>query len=448
MKNLKFQLAASKKSNKSKDYFNILFFLTLISYLNLKNSYFLLLSSYMKNNNKYKMRSETSALGVKNKLTTFFAIFLLIISFIFLCSNFINIEKKISFYDYNSKNIFPDSKNLNSNIIIFKSNINISDYKIKTNCKNNLKFLWEKKDLYFFNFTLLDPNCDNPIFILSNWKEDFEKTKFELNIEKKSEIFLNVVDYSNNDLLKINRKILTEIQKYSKYKKIFQKSLANIKKNRFYKELIYKQNIINSIINRRSKKYEVPVKGYKIATWLNVIPNAGRPYRNEYTDWIHHWWDIIAPKWTPVSAIDDWVIIRVVENFDFEDISNMKKTWEISYTQKLRNLDILRWQQVWLKTSKWDVIFYSHLTIIYDNIKEWTFIKAWDNIWTIWKTWVPDKDYTNFHLHFPIMKNPYILNKVWKYSYEDIMAWDWYLKWETPDDIIIKQKNIFIEEAF
>jgi len=385
---------------------------------------------------------------MKKILITFFVTISLCFGVSFIYANFINFEKNISFYDYSSKNIFPDNEKLNTNIIIFKSNTNISDYKIKTNCENKLKFLWEKQNLYFFNFTLLDKNCENPEFELTNWKQNFEKTKFELNIEKKSYIFLDVVDYSNTNLLKISKDILEQIKKYSRYEKNYTKNINTIKKNRFYKELIYKHSIIDDILKNRWKKYKVPVKGYKIATKLNEIPNAARPYRSHYTDWIHHWWDIIAPKWTTVSAIDDWVIIRVVDDFDFEDINKIVKEWEISDIQKLRNLDILRWKQIWLKTSKWDVMFYSHLTIIYDNIREWTFIKAWDNIGTIWSTWVPDKDYTNFHLHFPIQKNPYIIDKATKYSYEDIMAWDWYLKWQTPGEIIKNQKDIFVKEAF
>lgn len=385
---------------------------------------------------------------MKNKLLKFFAIFSLIIGIIFLCTNFITFNKNITFYKVVSENIFPDSENLNSSIIIFKSNTNISKYKIETKCNHIFEYLWEKNRLYLFNFKLLDNKCENPKFYLSDWNKKIESTNFELNIEKKSDIFLNFVDYSNEELLKINQKLLSEITKYSKYKKINKSSLSKIKKNRYYKELIYKKNILKNILERRSKKYENPVKWYYIATWLNVIPNAGRPYRSNYTDWIHHWWDIISPEWTTVSAIDDWVIIRVVEDFDFEDINNIIKEWEISYTQKIRNLDILRWKQVWLKTSKWDVMFYSHLNLIYENIKEWVYIKAWENIWTVWKTWVPDRDYDNFHLHFPIQKNPYDIKKINKYSYEDIMKWDWYLKWLSPDEVIKQQNDIFVKEAF
>ena len=386
---------------------------------------------------------------MKNKLTTYFAIFFLVIGLLFLCSNFIDFNKKISFYDYDSKNIFPDSTKLNKNIIIFKSNTDISKYKIKTSCNNKFKYLWEKNDLYIFTFKLLDNNCENPVFILSDWKESFEKTKFELNIENKYNIYSQLIDYSDKNLSKLLEKTKIEKNNYSKYKKIFNKSLFNIKKNRLYSEINYKLDILKEIIERRKLKYDNPVPWYKITTKLNQIPNAGRPYRDNYTDWIHHWWDIMAPEGTPVSAIDDWIIIRTVENFDFEDIdSNIIKEWEVDKTQKLRNLDILRWQQVWLKTTKWDVMFYSHLSKIYDNIEEWTFVKSWEKIWEIWKTWVPDKDYQNIHLHFPIMKNPYNKDKINNYSYEDIMAWDWYLKGLNPDVVLKEQKNIFVNNAF
>ena len=78
---------------------------------------------------------------MKNKLLTFFAIFSLVIGLIFLCTNFINFNKNITFYKIVSENIFPNSKNLNSSIVIFKSNTNISKYKIETKCNNNFKYL-------------------------------------------------------------------------------------------------------------------------------------------------------------------------------------------------------------------------------------------------------------------------------------------------------------------
>lgn len=363
----------------------------------------------------------------------------------FVFGNFINFDKNISFIDWNTKNIYTDSKRLNTTLLVFKSNIDISNYSLKTSCENYFTYIWVKKDLYFFNFKLKDNNCFNPNFILKNEKEIFSETSFKLNIKRESDIFSLLIDYNNEDLNKLKIKIDNKIKKYLIYRSVSDNNddFWLLKKQRLLKELEYKQRILVSILNRREFKYNSPVKWYKIPTNLNIIPNSWRPYRDHYTDGIHHGWDIVAPIWTTVSAIDDWVIIRVVKDFSYEDISKIIKDGDVTYVQKLRNLDILRWNQIWLKTSKWDVMFYSHLQDVFDWMEEWTLIKVWDDMWTVWKSWVPDKNYTNYHLHFPIQKNPYDIEKAWKYSYEDYMAWDWYLKWLNPTSVIEWQKEIF-----
>ena len=380
---------------------------------------------------------------MKKILLTFFVIFFLIFWGYFAFAKYFN-SWKITLYKTITENIYPDSKKLNYSIIIFKSEKDISWFKIKSSCKNKNNFITQKDNLYFFKFTLLNNLCEDNTFYLTNWKKDF--LKFNLNIIKKSDIFNNYSDYSDKWLKQVKKWLEEEINRFYKKNKI---NKQNIYSKRIYQELIYKKSILENILKRRKLKYENPVIWYKITTKLNQIPNAGRPYRSHYTDWVHHWWDIMAPEWTPVEALDDWIIIRVVSWFDFEDIaSNIEEKWFISKTQKLRNLDILRWQQVWLKTTKWDVVFYSHLSKIYDNIKEWVFVKVWEKLWEIWKSWVPDRDYKDIHLHFAIMKNPHFENKIWNYTYQDIMAWNWYLKWLNPDEVLKKQKNIFIEEAF
>jgi len=70
------------------------------------------------------------------------------------------------------------------------------------------------------------------------------------------------------------------------------------------------------------------------------------------------------------SAIDDGIIIRIKRNFKYEDLSKIVKGNKISDTQKLRNLDLLRGNQVWLKTTKGDVMFYSHLKKVESELKE------------------------------------------------------------------------------
>lgn len=350
---------------------------------------------------------------------------------------------KVSFYDYNSKNIFPNSPKLDTNIIIFKSDTNITKYKIKSDCKNSFNYVWKQRNLYFFKIKILEDKCEKPNFVLTNWKKDFDNTFFSLDIKSDYYIFGSIIDYSNTKLKNFDINIDNKIKEYSKYSNVKTKTFYEVKRQRIYNELKYNKAILSNIIDKRKNNYAIPVKWYEISEELNEIPNAGRPYRNHYTDWIHHWWDIMAPIGTPFFAIDDWIIIRVIKDFVFEDLSKIKKEWEITKTQKMENLDMLRWNQVWLKTSKWDVIFYSHLSKVYDWIEVWKLIKVWDYIWEIWKSWVPDKNYTNIHLHFPIQKNPYSLEKAWKYTFEDYMFWDWYLKWLPLKEVIEKQKDIF-----
>jgi hypothetical protein len=111
--------------------------------------------------------------------------------------------------------------------------------------------------------------------------------------------------------------------------------------------------------------------------------------------------------------------------------------------QKITNLDILRWNQVWIKTAKWDVVFYSHLNDVYSHIKEWVIVRKWELLGTIGVSGIPGKNYTDYHLHFTIHKNPYTIEKVGKYDYEDYMRWDWYFKGQSKSNVLKYQNEIF-----
>ena len=217
--------------------------------------------------------------------------------------------------------------------------------------------------------------------------------------------------------------------------------LLNLQVDRRILELEYQKSFLDEIITSRKEKYIIPVEWYKLPTKKSKIPNTWRPYRHLYTDWIHHSWDIDTPFDEEVIALDDWKIVRIVNNWEWSDFSKLKYN-NLSYENKLNNLDILRWNQLWLKTSKWDVVFYSHLNKIYD-INEWDLVKKWQKLWTIWISWVPDKNYKDYHLDFSIQKNPYLKDKVWKYTFMDYMKWDWYFKWKSLKYILDNQNSIF-----
>jgi hypothetical protein len=193
----------------------------------------------------------------------------------------------------------------------------------------------------------------------------------------------------------------------------------------------------------RNSKYLIPISWNNLPQKFSKIPNSPRPYRSSYTDWIHHWWDFDTDFRHDVRAIDSWVIVRIVSNFKFDNLQKIKHWKNLTYYEKLKNLDILRWNQVWLKTSRWDVAFYSHLDYIEPSLKVWSFVNKWEIIWKVWITWVPDKSYKDYHMHLPIHKNPHYKAKVWKYSIDNYMKWDWYYKWKSFDYILQHQEELF-----
>jgi len=77
-------------------------------------------------------------------------------------------------------------------------------------------------------------------------------------------------------------------------------------------------------------------------------------------------------------ALDDGIIVRVVNDFDASDLSRIIYGENLSEEQKLKNLDLLRGKQVWLKTMKGEVVFYSHLDTIPSSITEGSFVSQGD----------------------------------------------------------------------
>lgn len=69
------------------------------------------------------------------------------------------------------------------------------------------------------------------------------------------------------------------------------------------------------------------------------------------------------------------MIVRIVEHFDASDFSRIEYAKDLSETQKLKNLDVLRGKQVWLKTMKGEVVFYSHLDTIAADLQEGMMVK-------------------------------------------------------------------------
>lgn len=350
-------------------------------------------------------------------------------------------KAKIKKIETLGKNIFLDDKKLSSTYIFYTSLNDISKYELKSSCKISSKFSWKTWDKYSFKITYLD-NCFYGLTYLESPDSTvLRDSKIKLKVFNRSKLFDFYVDRNNSSLNSIKSNIESNILKLKKQN--FQNSLLNLQIKRRILELEYHKNFLDEIFTSRNQKYISPVENYRISNEKNKIPNAWRPYREHYTDWIHHWWDIMAPLWTNVIALDDWKIIRIVKDFSYNDLNKINRKTNLSLEDELNNLDILRWNQVWLKTSSWDVVFYSHLSEIKKNLKVWDIVNKSSFLWKIWNSWIPDRNYTKFHLHFSIQKNPYLKNKVWKYTFTDYMKWDWYFKWKSLKYVMENGKNVF-----
>ena len=365
-------------------------------------------------------------------------------SLVFGAWDFFDTETKV--YFQLSNNIYTDSLELRSTKVVFQSDLNLNNLKLDSTCNIYSKNISQKNDLYLFDIRVLDNTCrDRYVFLKNDTGEVIAQVK--LNIKSEYRLLSGFLDYSTSKL-EIFRNALDnrmlELWKYREYSKdLWIDYYSFLEKNRVFLEVEYTRNIINSILEWRVLKYSIPVEWKKLSAHYNKIPNSWRPYRASYTDGIHHGWDIDTKLWEQVVSLDDGIIVRVVSEFEFNDLNALTKTEDLSYEEELRNLDILRGKQVWLKTMKWDVVFYSHLDDVFTNIEEGVTVKRGQPLWTVGITGIPDKAYNDFHLHFPIHKNPFDEQLAGKYDYVDYMKWDWEFKWKTSDHILKHQYEVF-----
>ena len=350
--------------------------------------------------------------------------------------------------NFNEDIIIGDSS-LSSTVIAIKTNERYNEPKIISKCQNSQKVLREEKiggSYIYFLYMDFSWGCDDKIAYLGNWDEIYTDTVIDLPIKTFSGLFVYYTDMDNKALdnelsiLGINNMkyeaILNSLSDKADVKDSIQKVQYTYKKSQNDYLSVLISNILSS---RKNLKYIVPIKWKSIPTKKNIIPNANRWYRSEYTDWMHHWWDLFAARWTPVQALWDWVVIRIKKDFVWGDFD--KILWkDLSSDDKAYNLDIYRWNQVWLKTADWNVTFYSHLDNIPADLHEWDYVSKWTLFGHVDRTWVPDKEYKDFHLHFEIQMNPH--NKT-ENSDMDIMRWDYFWKWKSYAKLINDQQKLF-----
>lgn len=134
-------------------------------------------------------------------------------------------------------------------------------------------------------------------------------------------------------------------------------------------------------------------------------------YKLDYEEysWSHPWVDIMAPLWTPVFVIANWVVV---------DVWN-QKNWFWNYVVVKHNN---------IKLNNWNISdiysVYAHLSEIF--VKSWTKIMKWTLIWKVWQTWIA----TVPHLHFQIDLEWAYFHPFWPFSWSDVKkAWVSFFDW-------------------
>lgn len=339
-------------------------------------------------------------------------------------------------------NIYLDSQKVDNTYFLYESDTDISGYSLSSQCEVNSKFIWKNRWYYLFKVRYLDDLCDDGTISLIDSNSQIIRNE-SLNIVKKSYLYDYFLDFSTQDLETFKNTLIE--RKSTLVSSLNNDSNIRLQQQRKIDEWEYVLWIISHIILQRKEKYIIPVEWGSISENPSRVPNAGRPYREDITDGIHHWWDVYWPLEDKTIALGDALVIRVVRDFEYSDLWKLNRSSVLSELDEAKNLDIYRWNQVWLKTMKWDVVFYSHLTEISDTIVEWKIINQGDFIWTTGITGVPDKNYTDYHLHFTIHKNPNIPKKAWKNTIDDYLLWDWYFKWEPISYVLQNQNKVFTD---
>lgn len=347
-----------------------------------------------------------------------------------------------------SQNIYLDDSELWRTVVAYEANTNISEYDVISTCDIRSWFLERYKSYYFFEVDFSwDRGCKNNNIVLSNKGEKVLNTLSKVEFSDAFDEMDVLIDFPNAELELLLWGLQIDMKKNAIYKNYDKTEISSyynyLAGQRKYQEAEYKKNIVTRILEWRDKKYISPVPGGSISDHHSKVPNAGRAYRESYTDGIHHGWDISWNLWDKVVALDDGIIVRVVRDFDQSDFQRIDYSKNASEDQELKNLDILRGKQVWLKTMKGEVVFYSHLDNVPLGVKEWMQVSRGEELGTIGVTGVPGANYTDYHLHFAIMENPYKIEEAGSYDFGDYMSWDWKLRWLSIQEVIQQQKDIF-----
>lgn len=337
------------------------------------------------------------------------------------------------------RTVYLDHDELRSLILVFRGWNDVKTHTIHSVCENDSRYMFSHKDIHFFFLSYKDIECTNATVALKNNDTIITRSIGVLKFSSQAWELSHLLDMNDARLSEQDRELGVRLRNVGIFRNYTGDITLQTLPNHFKKyqalEMLYLRSMISHIQTWRRMKYISPVPGYNVQKQANKVPNAGRPYRAWYTDGIHHGWDIDAPLGTPVIALDDGIIVRVRDGFQASDFREIIYGDNLSYEQKLKNLDVLRGNQVWHKTLKWEVIFYSHLDEVSSELQDGMYIEKWTYLGTIGITWVPGTGYEDFHLHFDVKIPPFTSGNEWKYTLMDYMKWPWSGKWQSQAEV-------------
>jgi murein DD-endopeptidase MepM/ murein hydrolase activator NlpD len=182
---------------------------------------------------------------------------------------------------------------------------------------------------------------------------------------------------------------------------------------------------IGSILEVRNNRFLLPIEWTKLPEKDTHLPNSARPFRADTTDWIHHGWDFYVNQGAPVRAVEDGQIVHIKRDFSWKEMDHLHDA--SSELGQQENLDIYRWNTVYLKTLSGHVAIYAHMADIPSKLEVGDYVAAGTIVWHVWDSAVPDKKYL-YHLHFELAMNPFRDEKAGTYTFEDYLVWPWFGK--------------------
>ena len=199
-----------------------------------------------------------------------------------------------------SQNIFLDSNHLDSTIVVFQSDADISTASVTSNCAMKSKFLTSFKGLSFFEVDYSEAkDCKNGSIVLQMQGKKIPNSLTTLNLTSQFQEYMLYLDYPSSSLKQLFENLEKQQKKYAIYKNYKGQDIARyfhfLQGQRKFYEVVEQKNLIERIITARNEKYTSPVPEKRVVEKFTKIPNSGRPYRAGYTDGIHHGWDIDAP---------------------------------------------------------------------------------------------------------------------------------------------------------